>query len=176
MMEEFFSAITSLKKIQRQGWIDKAGIDNPESVADHSYSVAVMAMVFGDDAKMDSCKMIQMALLHDMAESIIGDLTPEMITKVDKTIIESAAIENITKTLPKPLREKYRAIWEEYAAHQSKESKMVHEIDKFDMGLQANIYAKDGASSRKDLQVFIESAEKKITNPKIKSMLELFSK
>ena len=82
-MDEFLRMAAGLKKIPRQGWIDKAGISesvDPESVADHSnqYSVAVMAMLFGDNAKMDTCKMIRMALLHDIAESITGDLTPEM--------------------------------------------------------------------------------------------------
>ena len=77
-MDEFLRMAAGLKKIPRQGWIDKAGISNPESVADHSYSMTVMAMMFGDNAGMDTCKMIRMALLHDIVESITGDLTPEM--------------------------------------------------------------------------------------------------
>ena len=83
-MDEFLRMAAGLKKIPRQGWIDKAGISNPESVADHSYSMTVMAMMFGDNAGMDTCKMIRMALLHDIVESITGDLTPEMTSKENK--------------------------------------------------------------------------------------------
>ncbi len=168
--------VAGLKKIPRQGWIDKAGILNPESVADHSYSMAVMAMLFGDTAGIDACKMIRMSLLHDLAESITGDLTPEMATVGNKLAMETDAIEKITSTLPEHLRKKYRALWDEYSAQKSAESVLVHEVDKLDMALQASIYAKDGASSSKNLQVFIDSAKKSITNQEIKSMLELFLK
>ena len=104
-MDEFLRMAAGLKKIPRQGWIDKAGISNPESVADHSYSMTVMAMMFGDNAGMDTCKMIRMALLHDIVESITGDLTPEMTSKENKLAQEKIAIEKITRTLPEPLRQ-----------------------------------------------------------------------
>jgi len=45
MIIDFFRTVVNLKKISRQGWIDKVSIENPESVADHSYSMAMMSMV-----------------------------------------------------------------------------------------------------------------------------------
>ena len=45
---DFFKTAANLKKIPRQGWIDKLSIDNPESVADHSYSMAIMSMLISD--------------------------------------------------------------------------------------------------------------------------------
>ena len=45
MTLDFFKTAVNLKKISRQGWIDKLSLDNPESVADHSYSMAVISMV-----------------------------------------------------------------------------------------------------------------------------------
>ncbi len=175
-MDEFLRMAAGLKKIPRQGWIDKAGISDPESVADHSYSVAVMAMLFGDNAKMDTCKMIRMALLHDIAESITGDLTPEMTSPENKLALEKAAIEKIIHTLPEPLRIKYRALWDEYSAQKSAESVLVHEVDKLDMALQASTYAKEGTSSFENLKIFFDSAKKSINNQEIKSMFDLFSK
>ena len=175
-MDEFLRMAAGLKKIPRQGWIDKAGISNPESVADHSYSMTVMAMMFGDNAGMDTCKMIRMALLHDIVESITGDLTPEMTSKENKLAQEKIAIEKITRTLPEPLRTKYSELWSEYSAQKSAESVLVHEVDKLDMALQASIYAKEGTSSFQNLQVFFDSAKKSINNTEVKSMLDLFLK
>ena len=76
MMLDFFKTAANLKNISRQGWVDKLSIDDPESVADHSYSMAVMSMVISDIGNYDSEKILKMALLHDLAESKIGDYTP----------------------------------------------------------------------------------------------------
>jgi len=74
---DFFKNALNLKNISRQGWIDKLSIKDPESVADHSYSMAIMAMVISDLENYDSEKILKMVLLHDLAESKIGDFTPE---------------------------------------------------------------------------------------------------
>ena len=73
---DFFKSTLNLKNIYRQGWIDKLSIEHPESVADHSYSMAIMGMVISDLENYDSEKMLKMILLHDLAESKIGDFTP----------------------------------------------------------------------------------------------------
>ena len=56
MMFNFFKIAANLKNISRQGWIDKLSIDDPESVADHSYSMAIMSMVISDLENHDSEK------------------------------------------------------------------------------------------------------------------------
>ncbi len=63
-------------------------------------------------------------------------------------------------------------IWQEYQENTSPESKIVHQIDKLEMALQAKIYQKDGHSQQK-LESFFESAKTGITDPKLK---ELFTK
>jgi Predicted hydrolases of HD superfamily len=70
---DFFKNALNLKNISRQGWIDKLSMEHPESVADHSYSMAIMGMVISDLENYDSEKMLKMILLHDLAESKIGD-------------------------------------------------------------------------------------------------------
>jgi len=45
MIEKFFEKVLELKNVPRQGWKEKLEIDNPESVADHSYSTAVLSMI-----------------------------------------------------------------------------------------------------------------------------------
>ena len=56
MILDFLKDSTNLKTISRQGWIDKLSIKNPESVADHSYSMAIMAMIISDLENYDSEK------------------------------------------------------------------------------------------------------------------------
>ena len=51
MIEDIFKSAINLKKIKRQGWIDKLSLKNPESVADHSYSMAIMGMMVVLDCK-----------------------------------------------------------------------------------------------------------------------------
>ena len=96
---DFFKNALNLKNISRQGWIDKLSIEHPESVADHSYSMAIMGMVISDLENYDSEKMLKMILLHDLAESKIGDYTPNKISKENKIKIENNAYDKIIELL-----------------------------------------------------------------------------
>ena len=172
MILDFFKTVVHLKKISRQGWIDKLSIDNPESVADHSYSMAMISMVISDLENYNSEKILKMVLLHDLAESKIGDFTPEQINKESKIKLENDAFNEIIGYLPELIKNEYLEIWNEYQENTSPESKIIHQIDKLEMALQAKIYQNEGHSNEK-LKSFFESAKTGITNPKLK---ELFTK
>ena len=79
MISNFFFQIANLKNIPRTGWKTKLHISNPESVADHSYMMTVMAMIMSDIKNLNTEKIIKMSLLHDWAESKIGDFMPDEI-------------------------------------------------------------------------------------------------
>ncbi|PBO84939.1 MAG: phosphohydrolase [Thaumarchaeota archaeon] len=172
MILDFFKTAANLKKISRQGWIDKLSIDNPESVADHSYSMAMISMVISDLENYNSEKILKMVLLHDLAESKIGDFTPEQINKENKIQLENTAFNEIIEYLPESIKNEYLEIWNEYQENTSPESKIIHQIDKLEMALQAKIYQNEGYSNEK-LESFFESAKIGITNPKLK---ELFNR
>ena len=169
---DFFKNALNLKNISRQGWIDKLSIKYPESVADHSYSMAIMAMVISDLENYDSEKILKMVLLHDLAESKIGDFTPGQISKDKKEKIENDAFNDIIEQLPNTIKLEYDKIWKEYQNKKSPEAQIVHEIDRLEMALQAKMYQKSG-SSKEDIATFLETAKSDITHPKIK---ELFTK
>ncbi len=169
MILDFFKTAANLKKISRQGWIDKLSLDTPESVADHSYSMAVISMVISDLGNYNSEKIIKMVLLHDLAESKIGDHTPEQLSKEKKINLENNAFNEIIKNLPDLIKSQYLQIWQEYQENTSLESKLVHQIDKLEMVLQANIYKKDGHSQKK-LESFFKSAKIDITDTKLKEL------
>ncbi|MDE1861850.1 MAG: HD domain-containing protein [Thaumarchaeota archaeon] len=171
MLSEFFNIVSELKKTPRRGWKEKVGISQPESVADHSYGVAVMAMIFSDLAAMDTVKILKMALLHDLAESITGDYMPGEISKENKQMVENQAMSEILGKLPPKLAKTYQAIWDEYSKCHSEESVLLHEVDKLEMAVQAAKYFGEGMP-REKLEEFIISSRKEIKRTDLKSVLD----
>ena len=166
---DFFKNALNLKNISRQGWIDKLSIKYPESVADHSYSMAMMAMVISDLENYDSEKILKMVLLHDLAESKIGDFMPEQIGYDKKSELENYAMSEILESLPQKIQEDYTSIWNEFLVRDTPESKLVHELDKLEMALQAKIYEKD--TDPEKVKPFIISAVEQIMDPDVKKIL-----
>lgn len=169
MILDFFKTAVNLKNISRQGWINKLSLKHPESVSDHSYSMAIMGMVISDLENYNSEKILKMILLHDLAESKIGDYTPNQISKENKIKIENKAYDEIINSLPDAIKLQYAQIWEEYQKQESPESKIVHQIDKLEMALQAKMYQKED-SSKEAIESFFKSAENEITHPKLKEL------
>ena len=64
----------ALKDIKRAGWT-RIGIEQPESVAAHSWGMCWLIMALAPD-NIDRPKAIQLAILHDLAEARVGDITP----------------------------------------------------------------------------------------------------
>jgi len=156
-----------LKRILRSGWVE-VGVDCPESVADHTFRTAVLCMIFSDLEDLDGLKMIRMALLHDLPETIVGDLTPSEKTgeALEK---EDAAMKQVLSLLPKGLRQRYLKLWLEYGEHKTKEAKAVRQLEKLEMALQAREY-EEAQPSLRGLERFIESADKVITSPEIRKL------
>jgi putative hydrolases of HD superfamily len=175
MLFDFFYIVSELKKVPRKGWKEKVGIKDPESVADHSYGTAIMAMIFSDNAgNLDTERIMKMALLHDLAESITGDFMPEEIQKENKKTVENQAMEEILSKLPPSLLDKYHSLWNEYVDCTSKESILLHEIDRLEMAIQAAKYSGEGFSKEK-LQEFVESARREIKSKELIEILDEIS-
>ena len=126
MIENFFKKVLELKNVPRQGWKEKLEIDNLESVADHSYSTTVISMILSDMEGLNTEKIVRMALLHDLAESITGDITPDSIRKNEKINKENIAIKQILKNLPNKIAEMYFEIWDEYQKKNTEEAILLH--------------------------------------------------
>ena len=156
----FFQSVLRLKCVKRAGWVSKVRVNDPESVADHSYSMCAISMVLSDMLRLDTEKVMKMVILHDLAEAITGDYTPEEITKKHKLSQERIAINLILCRLPLNIRSNYAKIWQEYILNKTHVARFVHSIDKMEMVLQARRYAKQGYS-RKLLAHFYNSAADK---------------
>ncbi len=138
--------IFKLKNIKRTGWVSKAKILRAESVADHSYSLTALSMIFSDLLGLDTEKVVKMSVIHDLAESIIGDYMPEEISIREKQIKEDNAMKIVISSFPENLAVIYSNIWKEYCLNQTKEARLVKQLDKVEMFLQANFYLKNGYS------------------------------
>jgi putative hydrolase of HD superfamily len=170
---KFFLTASNLKRLKRKGWISKASIDSStaESVADHSYMLALIALVISDLKHMDTCKVLKISLLHDLAESIVGDYMPEELDKEEKRRLEDNAIRELLSLLPEDVSKEYALLWEDYVSKKSKESLLVHEIDKFEMALQAKVYEHLGYD-KEHIKQFYEYAKPYINDPLIKHLFE----
>jgi putative hydrolase of HD superfamily len=125
----------------------------PESISDHMYRMAMISMVLpmASEIKRERCIMI--ALVHDLAEAIVGDITPDCgVAPEDKHRMEAEAMTEITKDLAPEMGAFVRNLWHEYESGSSAEAQLVKQIDKFEFALQAAEYHK---STGKDFTDFV---------------------
>jgi len=164
-----FVAAGKLKTIPRAGWVKKVGIKDAESVADHSFRMAVIGMYLGQVLDLDTEKIVRMCLLHDLAESKIGDLTPEeKKSEREHREMEDKIMNGILASLPKKARKRFSKDWKELLQAKSKESKLVWQIDKLEMGMQMKDYASLGI----DRKLLAEFDPSKLLTGKLKEILE----
>lgn len=165
---KFLEITGILKQTERTGWVE-IGVYQPESVADHTFRTTLLCMLYADIEALDPTKLMKMALIHDLPESVTGDLTPSQKTPETKEK-EEKAISQIFSLLPKKQRENYLAIWREYEEGRTREAKAVQQLEKIEMALQAKEYQKLG-SANKSLDRFIKSAEEATASPELRRLL-----
>jgi putative hydrolases of HD superfamily len=142
---EFAKQVGKLKELKRSGWYENADIEKPyvESVADHSYRSALLAVVLADDAGLNSGKVAKMMLLHDLEESITGDIAKPIKDKEDPEKVyarELNAFKKVISYLPEDLQKEYLGLWEEYQEGKTPEAKLARSVDRIDMAIQAQEY------------------------------------
>jgi len=158
----FLAELMRLKSTPRIGWLLR-GVRDVESVAEHSFGVAVIAMLLADRARARGVevnveRLLRMALLHDMTEARTGDLPSTIKRYFGKAAIK-AADETIAKeifTELGDLSESYLELFFDYEHRTSVESRLVKAADKLDLLVQSREYEKGGARS---LQEFWDTAD-----------------
>lgn len=114
-----------------------------------------------------------MALIHDMAESLVGDITPvDNVTKAEKSRRESETMDYICNNLLGNFNgglngQEVREIWQEYEDSKTLESHFVHDIDKIELVLQMVEYEREH-QGKADLGEFTW-VSKRIVSPEIKA-------
>jgi len=119
-----------------------------------------------------------MALLHDLGEAVIGDwdaLQTKLDGKVkEKQKKENEALRKILTLLPKELEKKYTEIWEELIRGETAESRLLKDVDKVELLMQATDYEKEGHDKEK-LKVFW-GAKKRVKDSDLLKIIKLLEK
>lgn len=128
----FILEVDKLKTIQRQTLITDAS--RQENDAEHSWHLALMALVLGEYAKdeaIDILHVIRMVLVHDLVEIDAGDTyCYDSDGHADKAERENAAAERIFNLLPADQAGEFRALWDEFEAAESAEARFANALDR----------------------------------------------
>ena len=159
--------VNALKRLPRTGWLLN-GVLPCESVADHSLGVALLALALAETVNaeweaeglqrsLDVGRVITIAIVHDLAESLLTDLpkrSTQLLGKEAKHAAEAEAMQSIL--LPLHNGDVYVRLWEEYNSAASPEARLVRDADKLEMMHQALMYERAGNRS---LQEFWEAGD-----------------
>ena len=113
---------------------------------------------------LDIVRCMKIGLVHDLAEALVGDITPHCgVSKEEKARREAEAMETIRASLPgSAVGAEIVALWHEYEDQVTDEAKLLKDLDKLEMIMQAGEYER---AQGKDLSQFFESTAGKFTTP-----------
>lgn len=169
-MEElikFFIEVGKLKEAKRRGWVLR-GIKRPESVAEHSYRVLVLALIFGFKNRLNLKRLLKIALVHSLSAVYIDYISPydkvlaaktkeETIKKYPALLFrapyakkesvlkqryeeEKKSIEQLIKGLDETVKNEILYLWQDFQNKSSKEAKFLYTLDKLENLIQALEY------------------------------------
>jgi len=174
----FFHILERLKTTKREGW-RRFGIEKGESIADHMYRMSLITMFAPPSlsSRLNITHCTKMALVHDMAEALVGDITPmDGVAKDEKSRRESTTMDYFVNGLLGRVNGgltgmEIKDIWQEYEDSETLESKFVHDVDKIELILQMVEYEKS-RQGKLDLGEFSWVATK-IKLPEVKEWSDL---
>jgi putative hydrolase of HD superfamily len=184
----------ALKALPRTGWLDR-GLSPPivESVADHSFGVALLAWLSAVErhaagVALEPCRVLLLALVHDLAEAGTGDITPydpdalshaadadarraflerrhvrDASREAMKHAAEDEAMRALLAALPPAAREALGSVWEELRSAATPEARFVKQVDRLETFLQSRRYRRDDPSL--PIASFRQEVEETIDDP-----------
>jgi putative hydrolase of HD superfamily len=168
---QVYFEFNQLKQLYRQGWLQRGvPAQRCESVAEHSFCMAVLCMFIADAylPDLDVLRVLRLALLHDCGEIYVGDITPaDAVSPEEKHRRERAAVEQIFAKLPHGAD--YRALWQEYEENRTPEARFVKQMDRLEMALQAGVYEQQGLVNADE---FLTSATQVLAQPELRAILD----
>ena len=165
---KFYVLCNKLKNTIRTGWLDwNVNCDRIESVAEHIYGVQMLALAIKSEYQydIDIMKVIYMLAIHELGETIIGDLTHFQITKEEKEKIEHEAVHNILSNLIDG--DYIEELFLEFDEHKSKEAIFAYQCDKLECDLQCKIYDENNY-----VDLTNQENNKTINNNEVKKLLD----
>ncbi|WP_304508966.1 HD domain-containing protein [Anaerotignum sp.] len=136
--KEFFDFIHVAENLKNNTRHSVTSQGRPESVAEHSWRVSLMALLLEDEiVDADFNKIIRMCILHDLGEAITGDIPSFLKTQAD-SVYEDKMVFGLMDTLPQPQRDKFKTLFEEMLTLETKEAKIYKALDKLEAVIQHN--------------------------------------
>ena len=186
---ELFRTLANLKRTPRTGWLDR-GVppEETESVADHTLMTTLIAwLVAKEQPDLDADRVLKLALIHDLAESIIGDRppyephelpkddpealraffsvrhlrTPE--NKAAKEEAEAGAAAHLIGLMPESAAQEIAELWQEYEERSTPEARFVKDVDNLEAFLQSRAYLRE--DPHLPVWGFTDMALKEISHP-----------
>lgn len=110
----------------------------PESVAEHSWRLALMALLLREEfPALDIDRVVDMCLIHDLGECFTGDIPAFLKTEQDRET-EDSLLRRWVATLPEELSERLAALYAEMDAQQTQEARLYKALDKLEAVIQHN--------------------------------------
>lgn len=132
---KFLNLVEKLKCNTRHSWTSSG---RHESVAEHSWRLAVMAMLCADEyPDLNINKVIKMCLIHDFGEAITGDIPAFLKTENDEKD-EEAAIDKMVKLLPIDTKKELSSLFEEIKDLKTDEAKLYKALDNIEALISHN--------------------------------------
>lgn len=132
---EFLGVIEKLKCNTRHSWTSSG---RRESVAEHTWRLAVLAMLCKDEyPDLDNDKLIRMCLVHDLGEALTGDV-PSFYKTEQNELGEAEAWEQLFLMLPEPYASEIRALYQEMEKRETPEAKLYKALDNMEAVISHN--------------------------------------
>lgn len=152
----FFAEAGLLKRVKRSGWW-VAGIENPESVADHSFRTAVIGFYLAYLEGVDPHSVVTMTLFNDIHEARINDLHKMGHSYIDFKDAEKRVFRDQIKSIDKRVRDPLSDLRKEYDQQKTKASIVARDADILECLIQAKEYYDNGHAQAKHF--FVKAPE-----------------
>ena len=164
----YYIICNKLKNLIRKGWLDwSVKKDRLESVAEHVYGVQMLAIAMYSEYKydIDLNKVLYMLAVHELGETIIGDLTVYDISKDEKMKIEHDAVHKILSGLL--LGDEIEKLFLEFDLRETEEAKFAYHCDKLECDIQCKLYDEENCVDLKN-----QKSSNANENKKVKDLLK----
>ena len=148
---KYYVTCNRLKNVIRTGWKDwHVKKDRIESVAEHIFGVQMLAIAMKSEYgyEIDLMKVIFMLAVHELGETVIGDLTQFQIGREEKEKLEHEAVHQVLTDLLDG--DQIEALFLEFDARETKEALFAYQCDKLECDLQSKLYDEEGCVNLQD--------------------------
>ncbi len=164
----YYVICNRLKNVIRTGWKNwNVQRERIESVAEHIFGVQMLAIAMKSEYQydVDIMKVIFMLAVHELGETVIGDLTQFQISKDEKEKLEHQAVNKILSGLLDG--NQIEQLFLEFDAHDTKESIFAYQCDKLECDLQSKLYDEEGC-----VDLNKQDGNDILRNPRVQELLK----